>query len=93
MWYTCQQKGRKHERKIFESLSDNIWNSYHFSSRYTKWNNNDIQNFKGEIMKLLGKDGILYITLAIAIYLLMPLFIIIAIPFMWIYSKITGKEF
>jgi len=44
-------------------------------------------------MRLLGKDGILYITLAIAIYLLMPLFIIIAIPFMWIYSKITGKEF
>ena len=44
-------------------------------------------------MKLLGKDGILYITLAIAIYLLMPLFIIIAIPIMWLYEKITGKEF
>jgi len=44
-------------------------------------------------MRILGKDGILYIMLAIAIYLLMPLFIIIAIPFMWIYEKITGKEF
>jgi hypothetical protein len=41
----------------------------------------------------MGKDGILYITLAITIYLLMPLFILIAIPFMWIYEKVTGKEF
>lgn len=44
-------------------------------------------------MRLMGKDGILYITLAITIYLLMPLFILIAIPFMWIYEKVTGKEF
>jgi hypothetical protein len=44
-------------------------------------------------MKILGKDGIVYIALAITIYLLMPLFILIAIPFMWLYEKITGKEF
>ena len=46
-----------------------------------------------EDMKILGRSGILYNILAIAIYLLMPLFIIIAIPVMWIYEKITGKEF
>lgn len=44
-------------------------------------------------MRLFGKDGILYITLAICIYILMPLFIIVALPIMWIYEKITGKEF
>ena len=44
-------------------------------------------------MRLFGKDGILYITLAITIYFLMPLFIIIAFPFMWLYEKITGREF
>lgn len=44
-------------------------------------------------MRILGKEGLLYNILAITIYLLMPLFILIAIPFMWLYEKITGKEF
>jgi hypothetical protein len=43
-------------------------------------------------MRLFGKDGILYITLAIIIYLLMPLFIIITFPFVWLYEKLTGRE-
>jgi len=44
-------------------------------------------------MRILGKEGLLYNLLAITIYLAMPLFLIIAIPIMFIYEKITGKEF
>ena len=44
-------------------------------------------------MKILGRDGILYNTLAIVIYLAMPLVILVMIPVMWLYEKVTGKEF
>jgi hypothetical protein len=43
-------------------------------------------------MTLFGKDGIIYIILAITIYLLMPLFVILAFPFIWLYEKLTGRE-
>jgi len=44
-------------------------------------------------MRILGRGGLLYNTLSIVIYLAMPLVIIVMIPVMWIYEKITGKEF
>ena len=44
-------------------------------------------------MKILGKGGLLYNLLAITIYISMPIIILIMLPFVWIYEKITGKEF
>jgi len=44
-------------------------------------------------MKILGKDGLLYIMLAICISIFLPICILISLPFVWLYSKITGKEF
>jgi len=44
-------------------------------------------------MRILGKNGLIYNIMAIAIYFLMPLIIIIMLPVMWLYEKITEKEF
>lgn len=44
-------------------------------------------------MRILGKDGLVYCTLAVIIYLVMPLIVLVMIPVMWIYEKVTGKEF
>ena len=53
----------------------------------------DFWRFERIKMRILGKEGLLYNLLAITIYLLMPLIIIVMIPVMWIYEKVTGKEF
>ena len=44
-------------------------------------------------MNIFGRGGLLYNTLAIVIYLAMPLVLLILIPVMWIYEKIMKKEF
>jgi len=44
-------------------------------------------------MKILGKGGLLYNLLAITIYISMPIIIIIMLPIMFIYEKVTGKDF
>jgi hypothetical protein len=53
-----------------------------------------LKQIKGKSkMRFLGKDGILYIALAICVYFLAPIVVLIMCPFIWAYEKITGKEF
>ena len=43
-------------------------------------------------MRILGKDGILYITLAIGIAILMPIIMTIAVEVCAVYKLFTGKD-
>ena len=52
----------------------------------------DFWKFERIKMRILGKDGILYITLAFIIYFFLPIALIIVCPFIWLYEKITGRE-
>ena len=44
-------------------------------------------------MRLLGKDGIIYKALAICIAIFLPIIVMICVLFIWMCSKITGKDF
>jgi len=52
----------------------------------------DFWKFERIKMRLLGKGGILYITLAVCISIFLPIALIIVCPFIWLYEKITGRE-
>jgi hypothetical protein len=43
-------------------------------------------------MRILGKNGVLYIILALLISIFVPIVILVILPFIWMYSKITGRK-